>query len=56
MIVNNILYIYQIHTKLGMEIYLYMLFICIKFQGNWVQIGCFIKLNNLSSWKAPKEE
>jgi len=31
-IFNNISYIHQIHTKSGMEIFLYILLICTKFQ------------------------
>ena len=33
-IVNNMWNIYRIHTKLGMGIPFYILFICTKFQGN----------------------
>ena len=40
-IVNNILKIYQIYAKLGIEICLYMLFVCIKFLG---KISCFITI------------
>jgi len=38
-IINNILNIYQIHTKLGMGIPFYMLFICFNFQRNQVRIS-----------------
>jgi len=34
--------VYQIYSKLGIEICLYMLFLCTKFQGNRVSISCFI--------------
>ena len=36
--VNNILNIYKIHTKLGMEAPFYMLLICTKFHGNQARI------------------
>ena len=40
-VTNSILNIYQIHTKLDMEICLHMLFICTKFQ---VWIYCFVTI------------
>ena len=41
---HNSLDIYQIHTKLGMRMYLYTLFTCAKYRYNGVTSLCFIAI------------